>query len=92
MNKREFIEAYAARTGMMKAEAKKNVDAFLELIKNTLTEGEEIVLPGFGKFEVKARSERMARNPQTGETVVVPASNAVHFKAGKFLKDAVNQK
>lgn len=91
MNKREFIEAYAARTGLTKAEAKKNVDAFLELIKNTLVEGEEIVLPGFGKFEVKARSERMARNPQTGEKITVSASKAVHFKAGKFLKDAVNQ-
>lgn len=92
MNKKEFVENYAAVSGITKAEAKKNVDAFLELIKNTLTEGEEIVLPGFGKFEVKMRSERAARNPQTGETVVVPASKAVHFKAGKFLKDAVNQK
>lgn len=92
MNKREFIEAYAACAGMTKAEAKKNVDAFLELIKNTLVEGEEIVLPGFGKFEVKERKERTARNPQTGEMIIVPAVKAVHFKAGKFLKDAVNQK
>ena len=92
MNKREFIDAYAARTGLTKVEAKEKVDALFNLIKDALAEGNVIVLLGFGKFEVKMRSERAARNPQTGEMVVVPPSNAVHFKAGKFLKDAVNQK
>lgn len=92
MNKKEFIEAYAERMELTKVDAKEMVGGFLDLVKETLTEGDEIVFPGFGKFEVKTRSERTARNPQTGETVTVPASNAVHFKAGKLLKDAVNQK
>ena len=54
-------------------------------------EGERVQLVGFGSFEVKARAERLGRNPQTGEAVAIPPSKSPVFKAAKSLKDAVNQ-
>ena len=54
-------------------------------------EGEKVQLVGFGAFEVKARAERVGRNPQTKETITIPASKTPVFKAGKALKDAVSK-
>ena len=65
--------------------------AALEAITDALAEGERVQLVGFGSFEVKARAERLGRNPQTGEAVAIPASKSPVFKAAKSLKDAVNQ-
>lgn len=66
------------------------VDAVLEVIQNTLADGENVHLVGFGNFEVVERNERIGRNPKTGEETIIPASKAVKFKAGKNLKAIVN--
>ena len=55
-----------------------------------LKSGEKVTIPGFGTFEVRHRNARMGRNPQTGESIQIKASNTPGFKAGKALKDALN--
>jgi DNA-binding protein HU-beta len=82
--------AVASKAGLTKAQTDQALTAFLEHLQTSLTQGEKVSLPGFGNFEVAERAARQGRNPQTGETIDIPASKAVKFKAGKALKDAVN--
>jgi DNA-binding protein HU-beta len=90
MNKGELIDAVAGSAGLSRADATKAVDAVLDSIQGTLASGGSVSLVGFGTFSVKARAARAGRNPRTGETIQIPASNVPGFKAGKGLKDAVN--
>lgn len=90
MNKTELIAAVTARTGLPKKDAEKALQAFTEIITEELKNDGKVQLVGFGTFEVSQRSAREGRNPQTGETMSIPASRAPKFKAGKALKDAVN--
>ena len=90
MNKFELIAAVAEKTGLTKKDAEKAVSATLEAITAELAKGDKVSLTGFGIFEVKAREARTGRNPRTGETTQIPASKSPAFKAGKALKDAVN--
>ena len=92
MNKTEFITALAEKTGMKKTEAEKAVKGFTELVAETLRNGEKVSLVGFGTFEVLEREAREGRNPRTGKTMTIPASKAPKFKAGRGLKEAVNEK
>ena len=66
------------------------MDAVLDSISGALKSGDSVSLVGFGTFAVKARAARTGRNPRTGETIEIAASNVPGFKAGKALKDAVN--
>lgn len=91
MNKAELVIAIAEKTQMTKKDSEAALMAALEAITAALSEGERVQLVGFGSFEVKARAERLGRNPQTGEAVAIPASKSPVFKAAKSLKDAVNQ-
>ncbi len=90
MKKVELVEAVANAAGLTKVDAGKAIDATLEEIKNALVKGDKVPLVGFGTFAVSKRSAREGRNPRTGETVKIAARNAVTFKAGSALKDAVN--
>ena len=90
MNKGELVDAVAAAAGLSKGDASKAVDAVLDTITGTLANGGSVSLVGFGTFSFKARAARAGRNPRTGETIQIPASNVPGFKAGKALKDAVN--
>ena len=92
MNKAELIAAIAAKTGDTKKAAEASVNAFVEVVKNALVEGDKVQLVGFGSFEVRKRAARKGRNPQTKEEIKIPASKAPVFKAGKALKDLVNNK
>ncbi|MCU7741384.1 HU family DNA-binding protein [Priestia megaterium] len=89
MKKAEFIEAVASKSELTKQDAKKAVDALLETISTTLAKGEKVQLVGLGTFEVRERSERTGRNPQTGEEMTIPATKVPGFKAGKEFKEAV---
>lgn len=91
MNKTELIDSMAAKTGLTKKNAEAALNAFVETVSEELTKGEKVSLVGFGTFEVSERAEREGRNPQTGETMKIAASKAPKFKAGKALKDTVNQ-
>jgi DNA-binding protein HU-beta len=90
MNKGELIDSVAGAAGLSRADATKAVDAVLDGIQSTLSNGGSVSLVGFGTFSVKARAARAGRNPRTGETIQIKASNVPGFKAGKGLKDAVN--
>ncbi|OOZ38545.1 DNA-binding protein HU [Solemya pervernicosa gill symbiont] len=90
MNKSELVEAVAASADLPKATAAKAVDAVLDTITNTLKNGDQVSVVGFGTFEVRERAARTGRNPQTGAAIEIKASKAPAFKAGKALKDAVN--
>lgn len=89
MKKAEFIEAVASKSELTKQDVKKAVDALLETISTTLAKGEKVQLVGLGTFEVRERSERTGRNPQTGEEMTIPATKVPGFKAGKEFKEAV---
>ena len=89
MNKSELISAVAEKAALSKKDAEAAVSAMLDVISNTLAEGEEIRLVGFGSFEVKHRKERMGLNPKTKTAVPIPATKVPAFKPGKALKDAV---
>ena len=92
MNKSELIAAVAAKTGDTKKIAEASVNAFIDVITETLKKGDKVQLVGFGSFEVRKRAARKGRNPQTKEEIKIPASKAPVFKAGKALKDLVNKK
>ena len=87
MNKTELVAAMADKTELSKKDAEAALKAFTDVVAEELKKGEKIQLVGFGTFEV---SERTGRNPQTGKEMVIPASKAPKFKAGKALKDMIN--
>ena len=91
MNKNELIADLAERMDMSKDGAGKCLDAFITAITDSLKKGEEVRLLGFGNFVVTHRKEKMGRNPQTGEPVKIKAANVPKFKAGKALKESLNQ-
>ena len=91
MNKTELIDAMASKTGMTKKNAEAALNAFVETVSEELVKGGKVALTGFGTFEVSERAEREGRNPQTGETMKIAACKAPKFKAGKALKDAINE-
>ena len=76
---------------MNKAELIQAVAAAIDSITEALASGEKVQLIGFGSFEVRARAEKQARNPRTGEVVTAPACKVPAFKAGQALKSAVNK-
>ena len=92
MNKSELIAAVAAKTGETKKNAEASLDAFVDVITESLIKGDKVQLVGFGSLEVRKRAARKGRNPQTKEEIKIPASKAPVFKAGKALKDVVNKK
>ena len=89
MNKAELISAVAEKSELTKKDAEKAVNSVISVITDALANGERVQLVGFGTFEVRDRAERKGRNPQTREEIVIPASKAPVFKAGKALKDSV---
>lgn len=91
MNKSELVDAIAEAAGVTKVAAGKMLDAFVSTVTSTLEKGDQLVLPGFGTFLTALRSARSGRNPQTGQTIEIKASRVAKFKAGKNLKEAVQQ-
>ena len=90
MNKNDLVASVASASGLSKADATKAVDAVLDAITSSLKGGTEVRLVGFGTLSVSRRQATTGRNPRTGETIQIAASNQPKFKAGKGLKDAVN--
>ena len=90
--KAEFLKAVSEKTSMTQTDLDKALGGILDQLKAILAKGESIAFLGFGKFEVSERAARDGRNPQTGETIKIPASKGVKFSTGKDLKEAVNAK
>jgi DNA-binding protein HU-beta len=90
MNKSELIDAVSNATELNKSDAARAVDGVIGAITQALKSGDQVTVVGFGTFLVRHREARAGRNPRTGETIQIKASNVPAFKAGKALKDAVN--
>ena len=91
MNKSELIAAISDNAEITKASAEKVLNTITETITSELKAGNSVVLVGFGTFEARQTAARTGRNPQTGKPIEIAASVKPAFKAGKSLKDAVNQ-
>ena len=94
MTKADIVKEISLNTGIEKAIVEKAVEAFMETVKGSLTEGNNVYLRGFGGFIVKKRAEKTARNISKNTTVIVPAHNTPTFKpANEFVaqvKEKVN--
>ncbi len=90
MNKNDLVSAVSGSAGLSKADAAKAVDSVFDSITNSMRNGNEVRLVGFGTFSVAQRKATNGRNPQTGAPIHIPARKQAKFKAGKALKEAVN--
>lgn len=91
MNKADLIDTMANEASISKAAAEKALGAFTDGVKNALRKGETVTLIGFGTYSVVERKARIGRNPQTGAELQIPAKKTVKFKAGKGLREMVEQ-
>jgi len=91
VTKVEMAEKVYERVGFSRRECLEIVEATLELIKETLAQGEKVKISGFGNFVVRSKHDRAGRNPQTGASMTIAARKVITFKASRILKDAVNR-
>jgi len=91
ITKRELCERLATRTNYTQVAVKKIVQSFLDEVVEELSRNNRLEFRDFGVFDVKIQAERKARNPRTGDEVVVPAKTVVHFKAGKMMSQRVKK-
>lgn len=91
MNKTELVASMADKADLTKKDAEAALNAFTSIVSEQLKNNEKIQLPGFGTFEVGTRSAREGRNPQTGAPMTIAASKTPKFKAGKTLKNIINE-
>lgn len=89
MNKTEFINAVAEKSGLSKVDAKKAVEAFVETVSSELKEGGKVALLGLGSFSVAEKSARKGVNPKTKQPIEIPARKSVKFKAGAELTEII---
>lgn len=89
MNKAELVDEVVNRTRLTKKESREAVDGIISVITDSLTRQEKVTLVGFGTFQVVGRKARTGRNPQTGETLQIPAKKAPKFNPGKELRERV---
>ena len=92
VTKADIAKSICAQSEMKQQHAKKVLDAMLGIMKKALKEEKEMLLSGFGKFEAFTKKNRKGRNPQTGETIQIPAGHGVKLTAGSKLKAAVSTK
>ena len=91
MTKSELIEILSRRQAHLKADdVDMAVKTLLEMMSNSLTEGDRIEIRGFGSFSLHFRPPRLGRNPKTGDSVALPGKYVPHFKPGKDLRERVN--
>ena len=85
-------QVYASNPKMTQVQAREAVEIILRIIKSSLENGDDVLLSGFGKFNVKDKSARKGRNPKTGESLMLDAKRVVTFKPSGLLREKVNGK
>jgi len=90
MNKAQLVDRLAEKTRLTKTQTESFLEAALSIIQDTVSDGQEVKLVGFGTFSRTARKARPARNPRTGESVTIPSQNVPRFKPGKEFKEQAN--
>lgn len=91
ITKKDLVEEISLRTGLVQVEIKTIIEQFLENLTSGLSNGNNAEIRGFGRFKLKSRKERIARNPRTGETVKVPPGIKPVFEASKDLIKSLNE-
>jgi|TARA_B100001093_G_C26795935_1_gene1001076 DNA-binding protein HU-beta len=89
MTKAEIVAGISEETGLEKSEALRAVEAFMQSIKRSLSEGQNVYLRGFGSFVVKERAQKTGRNISKNTTIIIPAHNIPSFKPAKVFVDEV---
>jgi integration host factor subunit alpha len=92
LTKSQIIEEVRANNRLTKKQSSETIEALLEIMKETLISGEDVLISGFGKFCVKEKTEREGSNPATGEDMMLDARKVVTFKCSGKLRDKVNGK
>ncbi len=92
MNKGDLIDRVSGDAGISKAQADRAIDSVLGGITDSLRKGERVTLVGFGTFAISQRKARKGTNPQTNETIKIPATKSVRFSSGKKLKEVINKR
>lgn len=90
MTKIDIINKISDQVGLQKPESETAVETIIALVKEALGKGDSVILRRFGSFQVRAKRERMGRNPKTGKEAAITARKVVRFKAGKYFKSVVN--
>jgi DNA-binding protein HU-beta len=92
MTKADIVNEVSKNTGIEKLTVQKAVEAFMETVKDSLVEGKNVYLRGFGSFVVKKRAEKTARNISRNTTIIIPSHNIPSFKPAKtFVSKVKNQ-
>lgn len=86
------MEIISDKLNLSPSQAKDTVENFLEILKSTLSSGEDVMISGFGKFQVTEKAQRKGRNPSTGESMMLKGRRVVTFKVAGKLKDRINAK
>ena len=89
MNKAELVAKIAKDTNYTKSATEEILNSFMSNVKGSLKKGQNVTLVGFGTWCISKRKARKGRNPQTGQTMKIPAKKVPKFRPGKALKDAV---
>ncbi len=92
MNRKELVAAVAEKSGNSQAAVNGVLDAVFEVFTEQISQGEKVTIPGWMAVERTDRKARQGRNPQTGETIDIPAGHSVKLTAGSKLKAAVAKK
>ncbi len=90
LTKEKIIDSVYNQVGLSKSQSRTVVERLLEIMKQSLESGEDILISGFGKFVVKEKSARRGRNPQTTEDLQLRARRVVVFKTSGVLRDKIN--
>jgi len=90
LTKADLVQKVYQNHNLTKAQAAEAVEAFLRISKKCLEQGEDLLVSGFGKFNVKDKNSRRGRNPQTGQELILDARKVVTFKPSGILRDRIN--
>ncbi|TFH46795.1 MAG: integration host factor subunit alpha [ANME-2 cluster archaeon] len=90
LSKVQIVESIHNQIGLPKNKSTEIVETFLEVIKSTLASGEDVLIPNFGKFCVKEKTERKGRNPNTGDDLMLEPRKVVTFRCSGKLRDRIN--
>lgn len=91
LTKITIAEEISEKNNQSPSQAKKTIDSLLEIMKSTLASGEDIMVSGFGKFQVNEKSPRKGRNPATGEDMMLDGRRTVTFSCSGKLRDKINE-
>ncbi len=92
LTKNDIVDSIYERLDLPKYKSEEAVESLVEVMKRTLASGGDVLISGFGKFYVKDKRERIGRNPQTGEKMLLRARRVVRFRPSGILRNRINRK